>query len=397
MPGRLIGRMPFMAAIVLVASTAALGQHIRTAKVYVKMDYWKPAGEQSAEAWHEDPNNNNQWTQLSNDPTSPKPPPRALFHVEDILKQSDISGNYVWFLGVSEIRVVTGSPGSFTVMSGYPEYRRMIDRAVMKWKSGTQSPGVPVGDPCGTRVWPIVTGNELTPYLLHPHPPGNTIEKYFGMKFHRQDQLGSVAWRWMNPAEITAGEDVYIEFSLKFDLNQSNTFPYYACGVSWISAAGGCDYNFCLESTQPSILITKIGTPYALGTKLVVMAVPHTLDHATDTQLYWRHLDNGVWANTLLVERFPYNNINEPAAHQCEPDGAAIPWHIHSSGENGHLNFPQGPAGYRMWQGVQAWGEGVDQIFTVAAYNVPQHANNAPINNVGLYMVFWWRDLAPEP
>lgn len=83
-PSRLV--LATIIALVAVAgvSLTTLGQDIDTHEVYVKMDYWLSPSQQSAEAWHFDPDNNNQWTQLPNDPIQAIP--RARFTIEDLLR-----------------------------------------------------------------------------------------------------------------------------------------------------------------------------------------------------------------------------------------------------------------------------------------------------------------------
>ncbi len=81
--------------------------------VYIKMDFWKPRSEQSAEAWFFDPANGGQLTQLPNDPSTPTAPPRAMFTVERFFPERGPGGfneNHAWFIGVPEINV--GIPGS---------------------------------------------------------------------------------------------------------------------------------------------------------------------------------------------------------------------------------------------------------------------------------------------
>lgn len=378
-PSRFVSLPLYASLALLAASGAAPAQNIVEHEVYVKMDYWVSPSQQSAEAWHFDPDNNNQWTQLPNDPMQAIP--RARFTIEDLLRDEWITREHVWFLGVPGIRVVGGEPGNFQNLSGVEAYSEMIDVMVIRVENLFS--GLTVLDPCGTRIWPIATGSEMMEYWLDPHPD-NEEEKHYGIRLHREEVLASAAWKWKNPGGVDPYEDVYIEFKLRFDYDKVNeNYTYSQCGVSWISAAGGCDYNFCLTDSTA----TKSGSPFSLGTNdPIVVAVPHTLDHATNVRLYRR--EGGQ--DTLLVERTPINSNNYHTAHKCDPDGAEIQWHTHTSGAYGHLVVD----GYTQWQGNQSPGSG-DGILTKASYNVPAHSTAAPVNHRGLYIVFWERLIQP--
>jgi len=377
---RLIRDLGCAMVFCLLCASSAPAQDFVEHEVYVKMDYWESAGDQSAEAWHFDPDNGNQWTQLPNDPNPPDARERAKFTIKDLLEDAKITQfDTVWFLGVKDIQVVGGQPGSFQNLSLNEAYSEMIDMMVFSFHG--EASGMVAHDPCGSRIWPIATGSEMTPYVLHEHPD-NAQQKYYGMKLNSEEIVASAAWRWKNPADVAADEDVYIEFTLKFDYHKTNeAYAYINCGVSWISAAGGCDYNFCLTGSTA----TKVGTPFDMDIHgPIVVAVPHTLDHATVIRLYKRVGTQ----DTLLVQRNPDNSNNYYTAHRCEPDGGEIAWHVHTSGQYGHLKV----RGYEQWQGNEDPGDGV---FTAAAYNVSPHSSSAPTNHRGLFIIFWERGVIP--
>ncbi len=373
-------------AMTALATSVAKAQpqyRIEDAKVYVKMEFWKAPGAQAAEAWHFDPNNNDIWTQLPNNPTPPDVRPRAQFKVKDLFRHDLMPDPYVWFVAVDKIRVVAGSPSNFANVSGNPSYTEMIDRMV--FKADPNSTEVIVYDPCGERSWPIFTGSELTPYTLFPHPTG--WEGGYGMKMNKEGLLESANWLWKNPAGIEES-DVYIEFTLFFDMDAEVEWPllnHRKVRASWISADSGCGYTFCLPEGQETAV--KIGTPFAepdaIWSELVV-AVPHVLDHTATLQLYWQH--NGV--NTLLIDSAINNSTNHHTAHKCLPDGGEIAWHNHSSAAAGHL--PVG--GLIAWRGDHVFNnDGQDEIFAAATFNIPSHTspNPAPTNHRALYLVFW--------
>lgn len=367
----------------------AQGYNVQQAKVYVKMDYWEPTASQSAEAWHFDPNNGGVWTQLPNDPTTPTAPPRAKFEVWDIFLHELMQEDYVWFIGVQSIKVVTGTPGSFVDVTDQPAYTEMIDRMIFAVDDPVNAGISPIYDPCGTRVWPIATGSELTPYRLYPH---DHQQGGYGIRMLKHAQLESTAWHWENPAGV-AQADVYIEFTILFDMVHKpvNAPRHQNVAVSWISAGGGCGYNFCLSQGQPTA--AKIGAPVGVLNQsftALVAAVPHVLDHTSALQLYWRHEGQ----NTLVIDSSIDNSNSHPAAHQCEPDGEAIPWHTHSSGSTGHL---RPLIGLSAWQGYWELADGLDdEVFTAASFNIPTHTPNAPTDQRALYMVFWHGTILPE-
>lgn len=370
---------------------AAMGQRrdtlIQEVPVYVKMDFWKMSSQQTAEAWHFDPNNNWTWTQLPNDPTPPDLRARAKFPLRLLFNEALHPDAWVWFLGVPRIRVVKGSPSAFEDVSGDPQYTEMIDRMVIG--ADPETTNMVSHDPCGNgRIWPIATGSELTTYRLDDRG----LERYFGMRMFRANQgvpdglLKSAAWSWKNPAGV-AQQDVYIEFTLRFDLHDRNDYfsTYHDTYVSWISAGGGCDYNFCL--TQGQATAVMIGTPYSLGAMqdpaLLVAAVPHTLDHTASLQLYKRSGSQ----NTLLLNSSIGNLVTYPTAHQCEPDGEEIPWHTHTPGQTGHL--PVGGLSTTWFLLEPIHGGMNEQIFSAASFNIPPHDIDASTNHRALYMVFW--------
>jgi len=374
-----------------LGATAALAQLrpplYREVPVYVKMDFWKASSQQTAEAWHFDPNNNWVWTQLPNDPTPPDLRARARFELRRLFSNADAPDPWVWFLGVPTIRVVRGSPGAFEDVSGDPQYSEMIDLMVIG--ADPETTNMVSHDPCGSsRIWPIATGSELTTYQLDDIGLG----RHFGMHMFRANQGGhdgllkSAAWSWKNPAGL-AEQDVYIELTLRFDLVDHNSVfnSYHDTYVSWISAGGGCDYNFCL--TQGQATAVMIGTPYSLGAQvepaLLVAAVPHTLDHTASLQLYKK---SGT-QNTILLDTPIGNVVTHHASHKCEPDGEEIPWHTHTSGQTGHLPV----AGLSsVWFFLEPIHGGInEQIFAAASFNIPPHDIDAPTNHRALYMVFW--------
>lgn len=372
-----------LVAIAAVAgvSVPSLAQDIDTHDLYVKMDYWVSPSQQSAEAWHFDEDNNGDWTQLPNHPNPPDARTRAKFRIDDLLKDSLIEDDWVWFLAVESIQVVGGNdPENFQVLSGENEYSEMIDMMVFGLD------GDPIyldpHDPCGSRIWPIATGSEMTSYELDPHPDNHLVvePKHYGMLMHQDWLLEAAAWRWKNPAGVSANENVYIRFTLKFDyVKRPNDYLYTNCGVSWISAGGGCAYNFCVTDAQTTVTgsVFDLG---ALDRGPILVAVPHTLDHTTNVRFYKRVGQQ----DTLLIERTPTNSNNHYTAHKCEPDGATISWHNHSSGSAGHLV----KGGLAQWQGNEDPGDGV---FVSATMNVSTHATSAPTDHRGLYMVFWRR------
>jgi len=375
-----------LAAMLWVAfaihSAAAQDYNIQEAKVYVKMDFWKAPNSQSAEAWHFDPNNNGVWTRLPNYPTTPTAPPHAQFKVKDLFRHDLMPDTHIWFVGVESIQVVEGTPPNFANVSGNPAYSEMIDRMI--FAADPESTDVEVHDPCGERSWPIHTGSELTSYLLHPHPgwAGG-----YGMRMKKEGLLESTAWLWKNPAGVEES-DVYIEFTLRFDMDDVPEPPlrsHRIVMVSWISAADGCGYNFCLAQGQETAV--KVGTPFPVpndSASTIVVAVPHVIDHTATLQLYHRRDEQ----NTLLLDTSINNSNNYHTAHKCEPDGGEIAWHNHTIAAAGHL--PVG--GLTAWRGVIHFGEQVeDEIFAAASFNIPSHSSPtpSPTNHRALYMVFW--------
>ncbi len=372
-----------MGIVMTSAAKAQLQYRIQEAKVYVKMDFWKAPSSQSAEAWHFDPNNNGVWTQLPDDPTMPTAPPRAQFKVKDLFRHDLMPDPYIWFVAVDEIRVVAGSPGNFADVSGNAAYSEMIDRMI--FAADPVSTGVQLHDPCGDRSWPIATGSELTRYQLHDHPSG--WEGSYGMMMNKEGLLESTGWLWKNPAGVDESE-VYIEFTLLFDMDQVPEFPLRShrnVAVSWISAGGGCGYNFWLAEGQETAV--KIGTPFRVPDEMwseLVVAVPQVLDHTATLQLYWRRNSQ----NTLLIDTPINNSNNHFTAHKCEPNGGDIAWHNHQNAAAGHL--PVG--GLSQWHGSHVFdAQELDWIFAAATFNIPPHTspNPAPTNHRALYMVFW--------
>jgi len=355
---------------------------IRDTQVYIKMDFWESPDQQGAAAWHKDPNNGNQWTQLPNDLTSAKP--RARFPLKRLFVQSELEDAHIWFLGVPSVKVVRGSPENFEDVSGDRRYSEMIDRMVIA--ADPSSTGMTAYDPCGSRIWPIFTGSELTPYLI-----GILPDRTFGMRMRQAIQnqpdglLFAANWGWRNPAEMEE-EDVYIEFTLRFDLHDTNTefTTYFRTHVSWISAGGGCGYTFCLTPEQTTAL--KVGTPHLLlnGNHWLVAAVPHILDHTAALHLYKRRGTQ----NTLLVNSAIGNLNGNAAAHKCDPDGEEIGWHTHSSGQTGHLSVGGLSAAlFAPLELLEGWAG--DEVLAAAAFDIPEHTVSAPTDHRALYMVFW--------
>lgn len=356
---------------------------IREPEVYIKMDFWKPAEEQTARAWHEDPNNGGQWTELPQHPDYVAKP-RARFPFRMLFLESELEDPWVWFMGVPGITVVRGSPGAFEDVSNNPDYSEMIDLMVMGFDPATCS--MVAHDPCGSRIWPIATGSELTPYQIADNP----LFRHYAMRMvqrsesypHTEGLLQSAAWRWKNPAGLEE-EDVYIRFTLRFDLHDRNDLfsTYHDTYVSWISAGGGCGYTFCLGTGTA----TKIGTPYNLAAatnKLLVLAVPHVLDHTAGLQLYKWNGNQG----TLLVDSSIGNSNSHPTNHKCDPDGALIAAHTHASGAAGQLQ--KGGLSAAYFEPLEPL-LGSDEVFTASSFDVPAHTVAAPVNCRALYMVFW--------
>lgn len=219
----------------------------RNANVYVKMDFWDDPEDQIAEAWHFDPNNNGEWTQLSNDPNPPGGRPRARFEIEDLFLSSLMQDDWVWFLAVLDIQVVTGSHENFQYVTTQNAYTELIDRMVFAVDPDSTSIGA--YDPCGSRIWPIANGSELTTYYLSPH---FASEGGYGMRIEKNAPLQSTAWLWKNPGNVEQA-DVYIEFTLQFDMVDDPGTPEERridVHISWISAGCGCGYEFCLDPSQ---------------------------------------------------------------------------------------------------------------------------------------------------
>lgn len=373
--------LAMLAAAVLTAGTAKAQNNPQPAKVYVKMDFWESPGSQSAEAWHFDPNNNGTWTQLSNNPTPPDARPRARFEIEDLFPAEWMADDHIWFLGVTDIEVVTGSPGNFAYVSNNASYTEMIDRMIFAVDPTTADIGA--YDPCGTRIWPIATGSELTPYWLYPH---TNRRGGYGMRVLKEGLLESTAWLWKNPADVEEA-DVYIEFTLLFDMVDYATEPadwHQPVVVSWISAGGGCGYDFCLSQGQATAV--KVGTPFDVPDDTytrIVVAVPHVIDHTAALQLYLKRNNQ----NTLLIDTSINNSNNHYTSHKCEPDGGLHAWHNHSSASAGHL--PVG--GLSQWHGSIVLNDiaYTDEVFAAASFNIPSHATSDPTDHRALYMVFW--------
>lgn len=362
---------------------------VRDPQVYIKMDFWKSPDEQSAQAWHFDPNNGNQWTQLPNDPAYNLAKPRARFPFRRLFLESELEFPWIWFMGVPGIKVLRGSPGSFEDVSNNPDYSEMIEFMVMGFDPTTCS--MTAHDPCGERIWPIAAGSDLTPYTI-----GDIDSfRYYAMRMvqkmngfpHTEGLLQSAVWRWKNPAGL-AEEDVYLEFTLRFDLADQNIEfnTYFDTHVSWISAGGGCGYTFCLTTGTA----TKTGTPYNLmiGDHLLVLAVPHVLDRTAGLQLYKRNGNQ----NTLLVNSLIGNANSHPTSHKCDPDGALIPSHTHASGAAGHLlKGGLSPKYFAPLEPLIA----TDEVFTTSWFDVPAHTVAGPVNHQALYMLFWRPTFVP--
>ncbi len=368
-----------MSALACLGDRVCFAQNRQVAHVYVKMDFTSPIGSQTAEAWHFDPNNNGAWTQLSNWPVEGvEDYPSAQFEVQDLFDSNQI-GPWVWFLRVNSVAVKKGDPGNFTDVSNQPAYSQMVDFLAMGF-DGRASSLVPI-DPCGNRIWPIAVGSSLTPYDLW-YPP----ERSLGMRMVKEELLGVVVRQWQNPAGVEE-EDVYLDLGLMFDIQEGSPPGYTNLCVTWVSAGGGCGYDFCLNSNQQ---VTKTGTPVDVfdnGAAFTVRgAVPLVLDHTSSIKLYTRNDNN----DSLLVTRYPSNSNNFYSAHQCRPDGAEVEWHSHSSGSAGHLQA----GGLSPWFGNEDFG--VDTtLFTEAVFTIPTHETfdpfhtvATPINCRAVYMVF---------
>jgi len=156
---------------------------IQQVQVYVKMDFWQASSQQTAEAWHFDPNNNGAWTQLPKDPTPPDLRARAKFEIPRLFNQNLPADDWIWFLGVPRIRVVRGSPSAFEDVSADPQYTEMIDHMVIGADPTTTS--MSSHDPCGNRIWPIASGSELTTYQLD----NDDLERHFGMAMFRSNGM----------------------------------------------------------------------------------------------------------------------------------------------------------------------------------------------------------------
>jgi len=156
--------------------------------------------------------------------------------------------------------------------------------------------------------------------------------------------------------------------------------------VSWISAGGGCDYNFYLTQSQATAAI--IGAPQTLNPDIafLVAAVPYTLDHTASLQLYKR---NSAMQNTLLLNAQVSNLVTQPALHQCEPDGQEIPWHTHTSGQTGHLPVGRLSAASFMPLEIVEGGPQQEKVFAAASFNIPPHVVDPPTNHRALFMLFW--------
>lgn len=202
----------------------------------------------------------------------------------------------------------------------------------------------------------------------------------------KEELLGVVAWQWENPTGIEE-EDVYLDLELRFDIQAGSPPGYTNLCVTWVSAGGGCGYDFCLNSNQQ---VTKTGTPvdvFENGAAFTVRgAVPLVLDHISSVKLYTRNDNN----DTLLVTRYPANSNNFYSAHQCQPDGAEVEWHSHSSGSAGHLQA----GGLSPWFGDEDFGADTT-LFTEAVFTIPTHETfdpfhtvATPINCRAVYMVF---------
>lgn len=385
--------VPIVLGALLSSAPSASAQLIWEEKVYVKMDFWQPVNQQSAEAWHFDPNNARAWTKL---PNHPNPPdlrgPRAKFEVRELFPDEFLNDLNIWFLGVPSIRIVAGEPGSypgnFTDVSALPQYRHMLDVMVMNVEPSHTLGGAI--DPCGSsvnggptgRLWPIAAGPELTPYHLFPH---SAERGGFGMRMIREALVGSVTWRWSNPANV-AQENVYVEFTLRYDLKEDTRDPedrHINVHVSWISAGGGCAYDFCIDEGASQ----KFGSPFAPEAYSVVVAVPHVQDHADYIALNYSEGSNLL----VISHQVPNNSPGESSAHKCQPDGTANPWHTHSPGASGHLRL----GGLGQWHG-RFFLQTTSTLVATAGFDVPAHSVADTINQRALWLVFWDRLSPPE-
>lgn len=371
------------ASVLLASAHAAVAQidpEREEAHVYIKMDFWEPVGSQTAEAWHFDPNNNEQWTRLPNKPYQTIA--RAQFEVQNLFPADDV-GPWMWFLGVTHVAIQKGEPGNFTDVSNQPAYSQMIDRMVMGLDGEASS--MNPDDPCGDRIWPIAVGSSLTICELWKAP-----ERPWGMRMVKEELLGVVSWQWENPTGVEE-EDVYLDLTLLFD--KVDPALYTNVFVSWISAGGGCGYDFCVNSNQQ---VTKTGTPVSLNNGAayqIVGALPLTLDHTSNMKLYKRENNN----DTLLITTLPVNSNNFYSAHKCQPDGSDIEWHNHSIGSSGHLQV----GGVSAQWGYEALLDDTT-IFTTADFVVPPHETfdpfhtvATPINCRAVYVIFWYSAGSP--
>ncbi len=192
--------------------------------------------------------------------------------------------DWVRFLAVLDIQVVAGSHENFQYVRTQSAYTELIDRMVFAVDPDSTSIGA--YDPCGSPIWPIATGSELTTYYLSPQ---FASEGGYGMRIEKNALLQSTAWLWKNPGNVEQA-DVYIEFTLQFDMVDEPGIPEERridVHISWISAGCGCGYELCLDPSQTTA--TKLGSPYALSPRYstkIVAAVPLTLDHTASMQLY---------------------------------------------------------------------------------------------------------------
>gem|GEM_PF-6224933 len=328
-------------------------------------------GEQSAYMFREDGG------QLVALPDNPDPDRlTSEFRIMDLLSGVSENDN-TWFIGVPDIRVMRRVNGALIDMSDHWEYGETIHHMVLKM--------VPVvttrdaADPCGNRIWPIGTGSEMTPYRLDFAGRGNQ----YAMHWKGGDKMGGIAWHWANPGGIGQEEELFIRFTLRFDLDP-NPEAYKNVNVSWISAGGGCDYDFCLISGYEERVGSAVTLPPDVRRARLVAAFPHIHDHALQMKLIKR--SNG--RNTELLSTTINNDRNYSAAHHCAPDGEMIAAHTHSGNETGHL--PWRALAQQVWYNADVTINQRDRLFTAAAFDVPVHgAEDLSVDEMAFYVVFW--------
>ncbi|MCL4196836.1 MAG: hypothetical protein KJZ69_05020 [Phycisphaerales bacterium] len=367
--GRLVAVTVVVAAFCAAGTRSADAQNVRERDVFVWIaGFDLEPSQQIARMFHEDsPTHLASLGQVSGQ--------TSLFSIRQLLLDDEEIGDYVWFRGVKDVRLMFGPHPEYETVptsdySSDDQHRRLVDRCVLKMN------GRPAKDPCN-RVWPVAAGHELTSYDFR-NIGGN---QDYAMVFDPDDTVTASNWLWANPADIAIHlfDAAYLRFTLVFDLDVEQ--EYHDVNVSWVSAVY-CGHDFCLPSGQES---EKIGPEWEIPSGVsgrIVAAIPFLQDHAS-----WMRLMRNE--DILFTATPTYPPQNQPAGHRCnEPDQPPTTWHTHA----GHFDMGAMQSSVAMPGSNGPTFTAGDLLWVHAIYDVPDHIQqtaNEPVNGRALWMVFW--------